>query len=106
MATALCVCVSLFYGQPSDPPARHIEGMKSELIKYHALLNSIKPLDQRKDAKGKDTFTLSDWWRCNSGELPHFAFVLRALLTNAPNSCLPDRLFSMLLLERIRRNLL
>ena len=56
---------------------------------------SIKPLDQRKDAKGKDTFVLSDWWRCNSGELPHFAFVLRAVLTNAPNSCPPERLFSM-----------
>ncbi len=73
----------------------HIEGMKSELIKYHALVKSIKPLDQRKNAKGKDTFVLSDWWRCNSGELPHFAFVLRAVLTNAPNSCPPERLFSM-----------
>jgi len=31
----------------------------------------------------------------NSGELPHFAFVLRAVLTNAPNSCPPERLFSM-----------
>ena len=33
----------------------HIEGMTSELIKYHALVKSesIKPLDQRKDAKGK-----------------------------------------------------
>jgi hypothetical protein len=27
--------------------------------------------------------------------LPHFSFVLRALLTNAPNSCPPERLFSM-----------
>ena len=79
-----------------DPLIRpHIEGMKSELIKYHALVKSIKPLDQRKDAKDKDTFVLSDWWRCNSGELPHFAFVLRAVLTNAPNSCLSERLFSM-----------
>ena len=62
---------------------------------HHALVKSIKPLDQRKDAKGKDTFALSDWWSCNSGELPHFAFVLRAVLTNAPNSCPPERLFSM-----------
>ena len=31
----------------------HIEGMKSELIKYHTLVNSIKPLDQTKDAKGQ-----------------------------------------------------
>jgi hypothetical protein len=27
--------------------------------------------------------------------LPHFAFVLRALLTNAPKSCPPERVFSM-----------
>ena len=27
--------------------------------------------------------------------LPHFSFVLRALLTNAPNSCPPESLFSM-----------
>ena len=73
----------------------HIDGMKSEIIKYQALVKFIKPLDQRKDTKGKDTFVLSDWWRCNSGELPHFAFVLRAVLTNAPNSCPPERLFSM-----------
>ena len=43
----------------SEHPLRlirpHIEGMKSELIKYHALgLKSAKPLDERKDAKGKD----------------------------------------------------
>ena len=46
-------------------------------------------------AKDKNTFVLSDWWRYNSGELPHFAFVLRAVLTNAPNLCPPERLFSM-----------
>ena len=46
----------------------HIEGMKSEIIKYNTLVKSIKPLDQRKDAKGKDTFVLCDWWRCNSVE--------------------------------------
>ena len=39
----------------------HIESRKSELIKYHALVKSIKPLDQRKDAKGRDAFALSDW---------------------------------------------
>jgi len=52
-------------------------------------------LTQRKDVKGKDTFSLPEWWRCNSGSLPHFSFVLRALLTNAPNSCPQERLFSM-----------
>jgi hypothetical protein len=73
----------------------HIQDMKSEINKYHALVQSIKSLDERKDVKGKDTFSLPEWWRCNSGSLPHFSFVLRALLTNAPNSCPPERLFSM-----------
>ena len=36
----------------------HIIGMKSELIKYHTLVKPIKPLNQRKDAKGKDMFVL------------------------------------------------
>ena len=61
----------------------HIQDMKSEINKYHALVQSIKSLDERKDVKGKDTFSLPEWWRCNSGSLPHFSFVLRALLTNA-----------------------
>jgi hypothetical protein len=73
----------------------HIEGMKSEINKYHAIVQSIKFLDERKDAKGQDTFWLPEWWRCNSGALPHLSLVLRALLTNAPNSCPPERLFSM-----------
>ena len=88
---------SLKFSRLSEHPliTPHIEGKKTELIKYHALVKSIKPLDQRKDAKGKDTFALSDWWRCKSGELPHFAFVLRVVLTNAPNSCPSERLFNM-----------
>jgi hypothetical protein len=77
----------------------HIQGMKSEINKYHALVKSIKSLDEKKDVKGKDTFSLPEWWRCNSGNLPHFAFVLRALIvdvmTNAPNSCPPERVFTM-----------
>ena len=39
--------------------------------------------------------SVPEWWRCNSGSIPHFSSVLRALLTNAPNSCPPERLFSM-----------
>ncbi len=45
----------------------HIQDMKSEINKYHALVQSIKSLDERKDVKGKDTFSLPEWWRCNSG---------------------------------------
>ena len=79
------------------PPRCDIEGMKSEAIKYHALVKSVKASGPEKGFQGQRHwyFVLSDWWRCNSGELPHFAFVLRAVLTNAPNSCPPERLFSM-----------
>jgi len=59
------------------------------------VVESIKSLDERKDVMGKNTFSLPEWWRCNSGAIPHFAYVLRALLTNAPNSCPPERVFSM-----------
>ena len=38
-----------------------IEVMKTEVIKYQTLDDSIKPLVDRKDAKGKDTFDISDW---------------------------------------------
>jgi hypothetical protein len=69
--------------------------MKSEINKYHTIVQSIKSLDERKDVKGEDIFSLPEWWRCNSGNLPHFAFVLRVLLTNAPNSCPLERVFSM-----------
>jgi hypothetical protein len=68
-----------------------LEGMKEEISKYNAIASGIKALDERKDAKGNDTFVLCDWWRCNSGEPPNFAFVLRAVLTHSPNSCPSER---------------
>ena len=49
--------------------------MKTELTKYNSLINSIKPLPQRLDAKGNDTFTLLNFWRANEGEVPAFAYV-------------------------------
>jgi hypothetical protein len=41
----------------------HIQGMKSEINKYHTIVQSIKSLDERKDAMGRDTFSLPEWWR-------------------------------------------
>ena len=38
-----------------------IEAMKTQVIEYQALAASIKPFEERKDSKGKDTFDLSDW---------------------------------------------
>ena len=36
-----------------------IEVMKTEVMKYQALDDSIKSFEERKDIKGKDTFDLS-----------------------------------------------
>jgi hypothetical protein len=82
-----------FYEHPEIRP--QIELMKTEVMQYQALAGSIKSFEERKDSKGKDTFVLSDWWKSNCATLPGFAYVLRAVLTNSPNSCPPERLFSL-----------
>jgi hypothetical protein len=79
-----------FYEHPEIRP--QIEVMKTEVMKYQALAGSIKSFEERKDIKGKD---LSDWWKSNCTILPGFVYVLRAVLTNSPNSCPPERLFSI-----------
>ena len=69
--------------------------MKSELVKYNTIVKAIKPLEQRlKD--DKDTFSLLEFWHANESEVPAFAYVLRAVLANAPNSIPPERVFSIL----------
>ena len=72
--------------------------MKSEIVQFNALVKAIKPAAQRLDAKGKDTFDLGRFWRENEeGKgIDAFAFVLRAVLANAPNSIPPERVFSIL----------
>ena len=39
--------------------------MKTEVVKYHSLPDSIKSFEEMKDIKGKDTLDLSDWWKSN-----------------------------------------
>ena len=63
---------------------------------YLNLLKDIKPLSERKDAKGKDTFDLGKWWCNNSDKVPSWAHVLRAVLTNCatlptPSTIPPER---------------
>ena len=43
-----------------------------------------------------DTFDRRAWWINVKEKLPHFFAVLRAVLTHAPNSCPPERVFSIL----------
>ena len=44
----------------------------------------------------KDTFDLQLWWREATAKVPSWAYVLRAVLTNSPNSIPPERCFSIL----------
>ena len=75
-----------------------IEAMKSEIAQYNTLVKAIKPAAQRLDADGMDTFSLGSFWRENEvGKgVDAFAFVLRAVLANSPNSIPPERVFSIL----------
>jgi hypothetical protein len=82
-----------FYDHPEV--RAEIQVMKNEVMKYQALADSIKSFEERKDRKGKDTFDLSDWWKSNCATLTGFTYVLRAVLTNSPNSCPSERFFSI-----------
>ena len=78
-----------FTTHPKLKPA--IEKMKSELTTYQDVIKDIKPRSQRLNAKGKDTFDLGTWWCANAEKVPSRAYVLRAVLTNSPNSIPPER---------------
>ena len=65
------------YENPEIRP--QIEVMKTEVIKYQTLSDSIKSFEERKDINGKDTFDLSDWWKANCATLPGFTYVLRVV---------------------------
>jgi hypothetical protein len=72
----------LYEHHDSDP---QIHVMKTDVMKYQALVDSIKSFEERKDIKEKDTFDISDWWKSNYVTLPA---LFRAVLTDSPNSCL------------------
>ena len=73
--------------------------LKSEINTYNALVKGIKPESERmEEQKGQmvDTFDRRAWWVSVKHKLPNFFSVLRAVLTHAPNSCPPERVFSIL----------
>ena len=71
--------------------------MKDERTKYVGFANSIINETLRiNPTTGKDTFDLLAFWRGHKGEIPAFAKMCRAVLTYAPNSCPPERVFSIL----------
>ena len=60
------------------------------------MVKGLKPLSQRLDPEGNDTFSLLTFWRANGDVVPAFAYVLRAVLANSPNSIPPERVFFIL----------
>jgi hypothetical protein len=63
--------------------------MKTEVIQYQALADSMKPLGERKQDKGNDTFDFSDWWKSYCLQQPAFSYVLRAVLSNEITQLFP-----------------
>ena len=43
--------------------------MKTEVMKYQTLADSIKSFEERTDIKVKDTLDLGDWWKSNCSTL-------------------------------------
>ena len=70
--------------------------MKKEIAEYKAAVAEIKPLAERRDEDGKDTFDIEAWWCGNEARLPAWSKVLRAVLCHVPNSAPPERAFSIL----------
>ena len=71
-----------------------LEGMKEGISKYNDIASGIMAVINGRMPREMAHLSC-DWWRCNSGEPPSFAFVLRAVLTHSPHSCPPQRLFSI-----------
>jgi len=68
-----------------------------EIPSYTKRANDIKPLEERL-VKGAGTFCHEDWWYAaqESNEIPVFCKFVRKMLCNSPNSCAPERVFSIL----------
>ena len=77
-----------------------ISKMKNEVAKYNALVKEMPPLSAREvtDKKGNRVgkFDIKEWWLEAKLELPATFQLLHAVLTHAPNSVPPERVFSLL----------
>jgi hypothetical protein len=73
-----------------------VNKMKEELPSYLAAVAMIKPLHERLDKDGKGTFDIEAWWNVQQSDLRAWAEVLRGVLCHVPNSCPPERAFSIL----------
>ena len=75
---------------PHNYPACCAQEMKAEINEYNILVDKAF----RAEDDMQPEFNLI--WRANEAVIPKFAFVLRAVLANSPNSIPPERVFSCL----------
>lgn len=67
--------------------------MKAEINEYNVLVDKAFRVEDDMQPE----FNLMNFWRANEAVIiPKFAFVLRAVLANSPNSIPPERVFSCL----------
>ena len=65
--------------------------MKAEINEYNVLVDKAFRVEDDMQPE----FNLMNFWRANEAVIiPKFAFVLRAVLANSPNSIPPERVFS------------
>ena len=92
--------LSAFRFSQSPSKKAHICRMKNEVAKYNARVKEIPPLTARqvndKNGKKVDNFDIKQWWLEAKVDLPSCFRLLRAVLTHAPNSIPPERVFSLL----------
>ena len=63
--------------------------MKQQIVTYNSLCAALATTN-------KNNFDIESFWRTNASKMPSWAFVCRVVLTNATNSCPPERVFSIL----------
>ena len=52
--------------------------------------------ETKKNGVTVDSFNIKAWWLSHRSYLPNLFQLLRAVLLHSPNSCPPERLFSIL----------
>lgn len=77
---------------PHNYPACCAQEMKAEINEYNILVDKAFRVEDDMQPE----FNLMNFWRANEAVIPKFAFVLRAVLANSPNSIPPERVFSCL----------
>ena len=81
--------MSVFAFSRHPQVAPELAQMKQQVATYNSLCAALATTNKKK-------FDIESFWRTNASTVPSWAFVCRAVLANATNSCPPERVFSIL----------